>query len=180
MRTAKLYIEGGTESAYELCALLELEGYTVALSYEEADGILGADGAAYDGEKPYYAVGALADYREILAFAEAVTEARWQSKWEEKVPAKHKETILNAKRRTVRRGEQIATLTEREYALFAKLHAAKGKAVSREELHKDLWAADTSEKEVDVYICYLREKLEPVLGPGHIRAVRGVGYRYEE
>ena len=180
MRTAKLYIEGGTESAYELRALLELEGYTVALSYEEADGILGADGAAYDGEKPYYAVGALADYREILAFAEAVTETRWQSKWEEKVPAKHKETVLNAKRRTVRRGEQIATLTEREYALFAKLHAAKGKAVSREELHKDLWAADTSEKEVDVYICYLREKLEPVLGPGHIRAVRGVGYRYEE
>jgi hypothetical protein len=53
MRTAKLYIEGGTESAYELRALLELEGYTVALSYEEADGVLGADGFAYDGEKPY-------------------------------------------------------------------------------------------------------------------------------
>ena len=43
------------------------------MSYEEADGVLGADGFAYDGEKPYYAVGALADYREILAFAEAGT-----------------------------------------------------------------------------------------------------------
>ena len=31
MRTAKLYIEGGTESAYELRALLELEGYTVEI-----------------------------------------------------------------------------------------------------------------------------------------------------
>jgi DNA-binding response OmpR family regulator len=180
MRTAKLYIEGGTESAYELRALLELEGYTVAATAEEADGILGADGSAYNGEKPYYAVNPPADYREILSFAEAVTESRWQSRWEKKVPAQHRETVLNAKRRTVRRGEQIATLTEREYALFAKLHAAKGKAVTREELHRDLWPAGTFVKEVDVYICYLREKLEPVLGPGHIRAVRGVGYRYEE
>lgn len=83
----------------------------------------------------------------------------------------------------VRRGDQVLdTLTTREAELLAWLAARPGKAVSRDELLREVWghrgAAVT--RTVDNTVLRLRAKLEasPSL-PRHVLTVHGTGYRFE-
>lgn len=72
------------------------------------------------------------------------------------------------------------SLTEREYRLFSALAEAKGAFLSRETLLDRVWEGETDDAGVvNVYIHYLREKLE---GAGQIRILskRGVGYALRE
>lgn len=81
---------------------------------------------------------------------------------------------------TVVYGDFSAKLTKREFALFSYLHDRPGVTVSRSELLHSLWldenARDTNV--VDVYIRFLRTKLDEKFGVKLIRAVRGEGYVY--
>ena len=73
-------------------------------------------------------------------------------------------------------GEETVELTERELMLFEYLYKRAGKIVSREELLRDVWKRDTESNVVDVYASYLRRKLDLILPPGSLSAVRGAGY----
>lgn len=81
---------------------------------------------------------------------------------------------------TVVYGDFSAKLTKREFALFSYLHDRPGVTVTRSELLHSLWldenARDTNV--VDVYIRFLRTKLDEKFGVKLIRAVRGEGYVY--
>ena len=69
-------------------------------------------------------------------------------------------------------------LTRREFELLAYLYTRRGFPVSREELIREVWrfnfTGDTNV--VDVYIRYLREKLDERFGVKLILTVRGKGY----
>lgn len=79
------------------------------------------------------------------------------------------------------RGEPL-TLTKKEFDLLVFLLENKSRAVSREELLSAVWdydyAGDTNV--VDVYIRYLRQKVEEPLGIRLIETVRGVGYMIKD
>lgn len=79
------------------------------------------------------------------------------------------------------RGEQLS-LTKKEFDLLAFLAENKNRAVSREELLSAVWdydyAGDTNV--VDVYIRYLRQKVEEHLGIRLLETVRGVGYMIKD
>lgn len=81
---------------------------------------------------------------------------------------------------TVVYGDFSSKLTKREFALFSYLHDRPGVTVTRSELLHSLWldenARDTNV--VDVYIRFLRTKLDEKFGVKLIRAVRGEGYVY--
>lgn len=81
---------------------------------------------------------------------------------------------------TVAYKDQSSRLTKREYALFTYLHERPGVTVSRSELLHALWrdenARDTNV--VDVYVRFLRMKLDEKFGLKLLRAVRGEGYVY--
>lgn len=81
---------------------------------------------------------------------------------------------------TVVYGDFSSKLTKREFALFSYLHDRPGVTVTRSELLHSLWldenARDTNV--VDVYIRFLRTKLDEKFGIKLIRAVRGEGYVY--
>lgn len=69
--------------------------------------------------------------------------------------------------------------TEREFRLLELLAERAGTVVSREEILADAWdGTESGSNAVDVYIGYLRRKLEPHLGRGIITAVRGAGYQF--
>lgn len=72
------------------------------------------------------------------------------------------------------RGEPVG-FTAREYALLETLVLAKGRWFTREELLTRVWGPDFggSLRVVDVYISYLRRKLEPEV----LVTSRGLGYR---
>ncbi len=88
--------------------------------------------------------------------------------------------IISPEDRTVSFGETVVKLTARELALLEYLHARPGETISRTELLQNLWrdenARDTNI--VDVYVRFLRSKLDEPLGLRLIRAVRGEGYVY--
>ncbi len=85
---------------------------------------------------------------------------------------------LDRIRRVVRRGGRQVKLTNREYALLEQLVLGRGRAVTRATLLERVWGVHASATNVvDVYINYLRRKLDDH-GPVHlIETVRGQGYR---
>lgn len=77
-----------------------------------------------------------------------------------------------------RDGEEV-TLTAREFALLAYLIHRKGEPVSKTELLQHVWDgnAERNPNVVEVYVGYLRRKLDRSGGPSHIDTVRSAGYR---
>jgi DNA-binding response OmpR family regulator len=84
--------------------------------------------------------------------------------------------------RTVRRGGRPVQLSAREYALLEYLAARRGQVVSRSEIwdHVYDFASDPSSNVVDVYIGYLRKKIDQDHGSKLIHTRRGQGYLLDE
>jgi hypothetical protein len=76
------------------------------------------------------------------------------------------------------RGEKIP-LTDVEAALFGALYDARGEYVSRDELIERVWGDGVDGGVLNVYVHYLREKLEAG-GERVILASRGEGYKINE
>ncbi|MGW4247491.1 response regulator transcription factor [Nocardia sp. NPDC004722] len=70
------------------------------------------------------------------------------------------------------------TLTRTEFDLLALLARAAGVVVTRERLLEQVWGYDpkSGSSVLDVFICYLRRKLEAGGNPRMLHTVRGVGY----
>jgi two-component system OmpR family response regulator len=83
--------------------------------------------------------------------------------------------------RSVTRAGRRVELSAREFAVLELLARRAGQVVSRTELLEEIWHDDHdgSPNIVDVYVGYLRKKLEGPTGPRLIRTVRGVGFRLE-
>ena len=78
----------------------------------------------------------------------------------------------------VRRGTRSIGLTERESSLLLLLFKERGKAVSREQILREVWNDEqgVSSNVVEVYIRYLRQKLEEGGDTRLIHTIRGRGY----
>ena len=81
--------------------------------------------------------------------------------------------------KSVRIGEKTIKLTELEYALFHLLFSAGGEYVSREEILGSVWEGRADKGIVNVYVHYLREKLE-CDGEKIIISSRNYGYKLSE
>jgi two-component system OmpR family response regulator len=86
---------------------------------------------------------------------------------------------LDPAARTVHRGEAPIDLTRKEFALLELLMRRPGEAVSRFDLLECAWddRYDNRSNVVDVYIGYLRQKIDRPFGADSIETVRGFGYR---
>lgn len=72
-------------------------------------------------------------------------------------------------------------LTPKEFALLEYLMRSAGIVRTREQIADHVWGylSDVTGNVVDLYVHYLRNKLDKAGGKGLIRTVRGVGYRLE-
>jgi DNA-binding response OmpR family regulator len=86
---------------------------------------------------------------------------------------------LNRMDHSVRRNGVPVPLTNKEYGLLECLMLHKGKCVSRDLLMEQVWklGAEASTNVVDVYVNYLRRKLQETGDRPLITTVRGQGYR---
>jgi len=89
--------------------------------------------------------------------------------------------LLDPAARTVTRGSTPIELTAREFSLLEYLIRDPGRVVGRLELLEHVWDAyGASEANVvEVYIGYLRRKIDAPFGRKAVTTVRGVGYRLE-
>jgi DNA-binding response OmpR family regulator len=79
------------------------------------------------------------------------------------------------------RGEKLVDLSSREFALLEYFVRHQGQVLSRQQILSAVWdyAFDPGSNVVDVYVSYLRNKLDRRGEPSFIATVRGAGYRFD-
>lgn len=89
--------------------------------------------------------------------------------------------VLDSNQCRVTRDGQTVDLTPRECALLEFMLAHPGTTLSRATLYQQVWnmPAEANTNIVDVYVKYLRDKLEHAYQEKLIRTVRGVGYVFQ-
>ena len=86
---------------------------------------------------------------------------------------------LDPAEHSVRRGAESVSLTPKEFALLHYIMQHPGEALTRARLLEHVWdfAFDGDPNIVDVYVGYLRDKIDRPFGRKSLETVRGVGYR---
>jgi DNA-binding response OmpR family regulator len=87
--------------------------------------------------------------------------------------------LLDPARREVRRGGAQVGLTPREFALLEYLMRRRDQVVPKHEILEHVWDAhyDGDPNVVEVYVGYLRRKIDTPFGRRALETVRGAGYR---
>ena len=162
-------------SGYRVCQALRAEGNWVPIlmlsakdgEHDQADGLdLGADDYL---TKPFSYVVLLARLRALLRRGAPDRPAVLTAG----------DLSLDPATRTVLRGETAIALTTREFALLEYLLRRRDEVVTKSELLEHVWDAgyDGDPNVVEVYVGYLRRKVDAPFGRHAITTVRGAGYR---
>ncbi len=87
--------------------------------------------------------------------------------------------VLDQSKHEVRRGDRLIELTPKEFALLEFLMQHPGQVLSRGQIMDQVWGYDFASvaNVVDIYIHYLRNKIDKGFSKRLVRTVRGVGYR---
>jgi len=118
-------------------------------------------------------------FRELLARINALV----RRKHDIKTPViRVADLEVDTRARAARRGGQAVDLSAREYGILEFLAFHKGRVVTRDEIWESVYdfAVDQRSNVVDVYIGYLRKKLDRDGLPTLIHTRRGIGYVLDE
>jgi two-component system, OmpR family, response regulator len=87
--------------------------------------------------------------------------------------------VLDPAAHTVARGERMIELTPREFSLLEFLMRRAGEAISKADILHHVWDAhyDGDANVVEVYVGYLRRKIDTPFNRQSVQTVRGAGYR---
>lgn len=89
--------------------------------------------------------------------------------------------IDKANKKVSRQGVEIL-LTPREYQILVRLISARGELVLKKDFIKEIWgnAVDTNTNTIEVYINFLRKKVDKPFDKDSIKTKIGFGYYFEE
>ena len=164
-------------SGVEVCQRLRAAGDVPILMLTAKDGtadrVVGLDSGADD-----YLVKPFA-YEELMARIRALL--RRQAPRARKV-LQYADLSMDLGTREVRRGEHSVALTPKEFDLLQHLLRNPRQVLTRDRILDAVWGYDfgATSNSVDVYVGYLRQKLEADGSPRLIQTVRGVGYALRE
>jgi two-component system, OmpR family, response regulator ArlR len=119
-------------------------------------------------------------------FATEELLARIRARLRERAPQSnlihHHDVVMDRDRHEVTRGGKPITLTAKEYALLEYLLLHRNKVHTRDELFNGVWGSDFlgDSNLIDVYIRYLRGKIDEGFDDKLITTVRGVGYTIKD
>ncbi|HFD5364073.1 TPA: two-component system response regulator CovR [Streptococcus pyogenes] len=166
---------------FEVTSRLQTEKTTYIMMMTARDSIMdvvaGLDRGADDYIVKPFAI------EELLARIRAIFR-RQDIESEKKVPSQgiYRDLVLNPQNRSVNRGDDEISLTKREYDLLNILMTNMNRVMTREELLSNVWKYDEAVETnvVDVYIRYLRGKIDIPGKESYIQTVRGMGYVIRE
>jgi len=118
-------------------------------------------------------------FAELLARLRALTRRRLR---ERPVELCVGDLRLDPARREASRGASALDLSPKEFALLELFMTRPGVVLSRLQLLQGAWdmAFEPRSNVVDVYVRYLREKIDKPFGCNSLETVRGIGYRLRE
>ncbi|MEY4656251.1 MAG: two-component response regulator MprA [Actinomycetota bacterium] len=138
--------------------------------HEVGDRVAGLDAGADDYlVKPFAVDELLARVRALLRRYESPTSAAVMSMGD---------LTMDVNKREVKRGSKLLELTKTEFDLLHILLEQRDIVLTREYLYEHIWGFnfETNSKSLDVYIGYLRRKIEDSGEERLLHTVRGVGY----
>jgi len=138
-----------------------------------ADKVAGLDSGADDYlVKPF-------DFDELLARVRALLRRRQPPAGE---VLRFSDVSLDTATREVRRGNDVIELTVQEFDLLELFMRHPRQVLSRDRIYEKVWGYDFAGESnvIEVYVSYLRSKLEASGGPRLIHTIRGVGYSLRE
>lgn len=138
------------------------------------DKILGLDSGADDYlVKPFV-------FQELMARIRALTRRAYEAPANEVLRLADLE--LNLTKKTVSRSGVPISLTAREFSLLHYLMRNKDRVVSRVDIIEQVWETsfDTGSNVIDVYINFLRKKIDKDFSPKLIHTLVGMGYVLKE
>jgi two-component system, OmpR family, copper resistance phosphate regulon response regulator CusR len=169
----------------EVCRSIRQQNKSVAILFLTALGtsenvVIGLGAEADDYLiKPFKFIELLARVKSLLRRTEQATPARTLSGGNEFLIGN---LIVNDYTKIVKRGERIISLTSTEYRLLLLFITNPKKVLSRIEILEAVWGInfDMATNVVDVYVNYLRKKIEKDGAPKLIHTVIGMGYVLKE
>ena len=89
--------------------------------------------------------------------------------------------LINTAQKKVKRQNQEIQLTPREYQILVKLCKHKGEIISKNELIKEIWGTslNVNTNTIEVYVNFLRNKIDKPFGKNSIKTKIGYGYYLE-
>jgi heavy metal response regulator len=89
---------------------------------------------------------------------------------------------MDTVRRVVKRGGQVIDLSQREFMLLEYLMRNAGHVLTRTQIGEQVWGFDfySETNVIDVYIGYLRRKIDKNTKESLIKTVRGVGFKISD
>ena len=165
-------------SGIEVCRSAREQGITTPIIMLTAkddvmDKVSGLDNGADDYMTKPFAI------EELLArIRVALNRAQKQKEPKKSTVYAYGELQVDMGKHEVRYGAEQISLTKKEYDLLAYLLQHRNEVVSRETLLSEVWDYDYvgETNVVDVYIRYIRQKIDDHYGAKIINTVRGVGY----
>jgi two-component system copper resistance phosphate regulon response regulator CusR len=114
-------------------------------------------------------------FEELLARIEAAIRSRRSSSITELHAA---DLVMDLLKKTVTRSGKAIELSNKEFSILEFLLRNENKLVTRQMILENVWSGsvDNDTNVVDVYISYLRNKLDRDFDPQLIHTVRGLGY----
>ncbi|QDA61714.1 response regulator transcription factor [Hymenobacter jejuensis] len=166
-------------SGFELCRFIRQQYAQLPVLMLTAMGstdhkLMGFDAGADDYlVKPF-------EFQELLARLR-VLHRRYAGAGEESV-LKVADLELHGSSKLVKRGDKRIDLTARELALLEFFMLNQGRALTRQEIVGKVWdlSFDTGTNVVDVYVNYLRKKIDKDFSPKLIHTLNGIGYILED
>jgi DNA-binding response OmpR family regulator len=140
------------------------------------DKIIGFDSGADDYlTKPF-------EFRELLARVKALTKRVSNDMNNGVKTLRIADLELNFDSHTVLRAGQKIDLTAKEFALLEYFIRNKGKAITRAEIAEKVWGInfDTGTNVIDVYVNFLRKKVDKAFDKKLIHTLIGMGYIMKE
>lgn len=165
-------------SGIEICRAIRKQHQTIPIIFLTArdatdDAVFALDTGANDYiRKPF-------SFEEMLARIRVLL----RSKTGEQTIFRHKNIELDLEKHLVKKNNLPVELTQKEFALLEFLLRNKGKVCRRTRIIEKVWDInfDHSTAVIDVYINFLRKKLEdPDQKESFITTIRGVGYRIDD
>lgn len=118
-------------------------------------------------------------FEEVLARIRGILKRRKEDLCKEEKRLVTGSVILYPERYEVRVNNEIVELTHKEFELLQYLVENKPNALTRDQILQKVWGYDFvgNTNVVDVYISYLRTKIDDKYNEKHIHTVRSVGYK---
>ena len=169
-------------SGIDICQRMRAGGLTIPIlmltGHDEITDRVKALDAGVDDYliKPFSIDELMARLRAMHRRAETFSGASGNSETEETLQVS--DLTMNTRTRDVRRGDRAIHLSVKEYDLLNFLMRGAGSVLERQDIMRGVWGENFfgDDNLLDVYIRYLRQKIESKGAPTLIHTVRGVGF----